>query len=79
MRFLRRKHDDDERRADIETPEPECEHVTLIPRWDDARDVGHADRASMYHCEACGAEFTPDEAVGLRETEAARIQRRLAG
>ncbi len=78
MKFLRRKHDDEGRQPDIEAEAVACEHVTLVPRWNDARDVGHAGRASMYQCETCGSEFTPDEAVALRETEAARIQRRLA-
>ncbi len=79
MRFLRWKRRTDEpRRADIEPDEVVCEHVTLVPRWHNARDVGRADRATMYRCESCGAEFTPDDALELRETEAARVQRRIA-
>jgi len=62
----------------VEPHELACEHVTLIPRWSNARDVGRGTAVSTYQCEACGAVFTPDEAVSLRETEAARIQRRIA-
>ncbi len=78
MKLLRRQRDDEEPRAEIEADEPVCEHVTLVPKWDNARDIGRVDQVSGYRCEACGAEFTPDEAVKLRETEAARVQRRIA-
>lgn len=78
MRFLRWKRRNDEPRSDIEGEEVVCEHVTLVPRWASARAIGDANQVSLYQCEACRAEFTPDEAVELRETEAARIQRRIA-
>ena len=80
MRFLRWRRTDEAPRPDVESEAEEvaCEHVTLVPKWDNARDVGRAGRVSLYQCETCGAEFTPDEAVDLRETEAARIQRRIA-
>jgi hypothetical protein len=80
MRFLRKRRDEG-RQADasIDAGPAVCEHVTLIPKWDSAEDMGRADAVSMYRCDVCGAEFTPDEAARLRETERARIQRRLAG
>ena len=58
---------------------PKCEHVTLIPSWDRAEDMGNADRVSRYRCEACGETFTLEQAQELRETEQARLQRRMAG
>jgi hypothetical protein len=76
MRLLHRRHD-------TETPEvagtesPVCEHVTLVPKWDRADKIGRTDEASSFRCEACGAEFTPSDAVRLRATEAARIQQRI--
>jgi hypothetical protein len=56
-----------------------CEHITLIPSWDSAGDIGREDRVSQYRCEACGQTFTLAEAERLRDTESARLQRRLAG
>lgn len=73
---LLKKRRDEEPRAD--EPKLECEHVTLIPRWDSAADIGHDDRATSFNCEACGAQFTPEQAQGLRATEAARLRRRMA-
>jgi hypothetical protein len=79
MRFLRRRQRTDEARPrDVEAEAVACEHVTLVPGWDNARDVGRVGHASLFRCEACRAEFTPDKAAELRETEAARIQRRMA-
>ncbi len=78
MRLLRRRRDDEPRQEDVHPEEVACEHVTLVPRWSNARDVGRESQVSTYQCETCGATFTPDEAVSLRETEAARIQRRIA-
>lgn len=79
MRFLPwRRRTDESQRTDIEAEDVVCEHVTLVPRWDNARDIGRVDQASLFRCEACGAEFTPDRAAELRATEAARVQRRIA-
>lgn len=51
----------------------ECPHVTLVPMWDNADDIGHENKASHFDCGTCGSTFTPDEARHLRETEAERI------
>ncbi|MEX2228012.1 MAG: hypothetical protein WEB13_00090 [Dehalococcoidia bacterium] len=51
----------------------QCPHVTLVPRWDAAGDMGHEDRATSYRCDACLSTFTPEEARELRRTEAERI------
>jgi hypothetical protein len=75
---LFRKHREDAAPEEDETIETVCEHVTLIPKWDSAGDIGRADRISSYRCEACGAEFTLPEAQQLRETEAARVRRHIA-
>lgn len=53
------------------TPEEvqaECPHSTLTGRWDSVADMGYEDRATRFVCEACHAEFTPDEARRVRET-----------
>ena len=60
-----------------ETP-PVCEHITLIPSWDRAEDIGHENRVARYRCESCAQEFTLAEADHLRETEAARLRRMMA-
>ncbi len=78
MKLLRRKRDEEPPQSKQEAEAPVCEHITLVPSWDSAEDIGHPDRASKYRCEACGAEFSPTEATHLRATEAARIQRRIA-
>src|SRR5690242_17846169 len=43
----------------------ECLHTTLIPHWDNAADMGHADKASSFTCEGCGKTLSPDEARAL--------------
>lgn len=55
----------------------QCPHVTLVPHWDSAADMGHEDRASSYKCDSCGNTFQPAEARELRRTEAERLARDL--
>ena len=76
MNLLKKKHHDD--KPTVEEPPTPCAHVTLIPRWDSAADIGHEDRATKFNCEACGATFTPDQAERLRSTETARVRSRMA-
>ncbi len=45
---------------------PECAHRALVPRWDDAADMGKSDKIARYYCEGCGSEFTVEEASGFR-------------
>ena len=52
---------------------PPCPHVTLVPRWDAAADIGINDRASRFVCEACQHEFTPEEARALLATASERL------
>ena len=78
MRFLRKHRDERVPEGQVEADPAVCEHITLIPKWDSADAIGREDAVSGYRCDACGAEFTPDEALRLRETESARIQRRIA-
>jgi hypothetical protein len=58
----------DQRNADAHrpTPEPVCGHVTVIPRWDSAEDMGKTERVTVYHCEGCGTDFTPAELDAFR-------------
>ncbi|MEE8337543.1 MAG: hypothetical protein V3R95_05740 [Dehalococcoidia bacterium] len=51
--------------------EVSCAHVNLTPRWDDVADVGHADKASGYHCIACGESFTIAQAEAMGRIPAA--------
>lgn len=78
MKLLRRKHAEPSTQPDAVAVAPVCEHVVLIPRWDRAVDIGREEAASMYRCESCGRDFSPEEAVKLRETEKARVQGRVA-
>jgi hypothetical protein len=77
MKLFGKKKDEAES-ADTAPAEVVCEHITLIPSWDNAEDMGRADRVSLYRCEACGSKFTLAEAERLRDTESTRLQRRLA-
>ncbi|MEX1022063.1 MAG: hypothetical protein WD058_02840 [Dehalococcoidia bacterium] len=53
--------------APVETgPVPVCGHLTLIPHWDSAADMGAADKISNYHCESCHEQFTREEAASMR-------------
>ena len=57
--------------------DPPCPHVSLVPRWDNAADMGHEDKVSTYVCEDCKHSFTAMEGRSLRQTEAARLKEEL--
>jgi hypothetical protein len=59
--------------AVLEMAPVECPHSVLVPRWESVQDMGIADKATRYMCEACKQMFTPAEANQLRETLAARV------
>ncbi len=71
------------RRGRVETPAPNgsdtppCPHVTLVPRWDSAPDMGSEEKASAWVCDVCGATFTPAEVQGLRASEGERVKSAL--
>ncbi|MDA0815445.1 MAG: hypothetical protein O2924_02590 [Chloroflexi bacterium] len=46
--------------------EPECVHTTVVPRWDNAEDMGKTEKVTVYHCEGCGTDFTPAELAAIR-------------
>ena len=52
-----------------------CLHAALAPRWDRAEDIGHDDRATSFHCDACNATFTSEQTAVLREREAERLRK----
>lgn len=56
-----------------------CPHILLVPRWDNAADMGIEERASGYICNACSESFTLEQAQSLRETEAERLREELNG
>jgi len=51
----------------------ECPHIDLGPHWENAADVGQADKVTGYVCGGCGRTFSVEEAQALRETEATRL------
>jgi hypothetical protein len=61
--------------AVAETTPIECPHSVLVPRWDSVQDMGIAEKATRYMCEACKEVFEPAEANRLRDTLAERIAR----
>ena len=67
----------------VETPAPNgddlppCPHVTLVPRWDAAPDMGDEEKASSWICDVCGTAFTPAEVQGLRASEGERVKSAL--
>lgn len=56
---------------------PPCPHSVLVPRWDSVEDMGKADKATRYMCEACHEMFTPQQARELQESIAERMQESL--
>lgn len=50
----------------VEAPTPECGHVTLVPRWDSAEDMGKTDKITHYTCEGCNQTISPEEAERIR-------------
>ena len=54
-----------------------CPHTVLAPRWDNAQDMGHEDRATAFTCNACDQSFTPEEVRTLRSTESERLSTEL--
>jgi len=42
-----------------------CVHGVRIAHWDNAGDMGNADRVSYFVCESCGATLTPEESRAL--------------
>ena len=57
---------------------PVCAHVTLIPHWDSASDMGDHSKVSNWTCDACGATFSPAAAQSLRASEADRLKDALS-
>jgi len=71
------KHDTDEMQPDA-TDLSTCPHTTMTPRWDNADDIGHMDRATGFRCEGCGQMFSADEAEVLRHNAAERLHASLS-
>jgi hypothetical protein len=53
----------------------ECLHGTLIAQWAAAGDMGDESKATAFVCSSCGARFTPDEAVEVRQRAIERLRR----
>jgi len=69
MRFLRRLLGRRE-----EPPVPVCPHVTLVPRWDSADDIGKPEKVTSFICEGCQASFSREEGEQLQATEVERLR-----
>lgn len=79
MRFLRRLLGRREERpvGQKEASEPVCPHVTLVPRWDSAGDIGKSEKVSSFICVGCQASFSREEGEQLQATEAERVRLRV--
>ena len=53
---------------------PECLHTILLPRWESVEDMGQEDKATGFHCDTCGQDFTPAEAAQVRATAGERLR-----
>ena len=73
MPLFKKSPKDVEERSDEPADTTACPHTTLIPRWENAADIGNLDRATRFLCEGCNSEFDADEARRLRATEAKRV------
>lgn len=56
---------------------PPCPHVTLVPKWQSAADMGHEDKVSGYTCDSCKQSFSTADGRTLLRTEAERVKHPL--
>ena len=49
-------------KSEITEEEVPCPHTALVPHWDNAEDMGKADRVTTYLCTACFRTFSREEA-----------------
>ena len=56
----------------------DCPHLAVAPRWDNAADIGHEDRATSFVCDSCHASFSASE---IEAADAGRVlgRREAAG
>lgn len=52
----------------------ECPHTALVPRWENAGDMGKEELISGYRCEGCGNSFSREEGDQLLKAEEARLR-----
>jgi transposase-like protein len=71
-RLLGRKEAPPPREAEVS--EPVCPHVALVPRWDNADDMGKSEMVSSYVCEACKASFSREEGERLQAEGVERVR-----
>lgn len=71
------KRDANAHRAGLTTNHPPaaaCPHLAVAPRWDNATDIGHEDRATSFVCDSCHQSFAPAEIETIRSAAAARLR-----
>ena len=73
MRLLSRFFGGKKQSVVVDVEQTECPHSVLVPRWDSVQDMGIAEKATRYMCEACKEMFEPEEAIRLRETLVDRL------
>ena len=54
-----------------------CLHISAVPQWDAAADIGKEALATRFVCAVCSESFTPDVYRQLRATEADRVHQVL--
>lgn len=75
MGFLNRLlHRKEEATSAVGVAEPECPHAAVVPHWDSAEDIGHADRVTRYECESCKSSFGREEGEQLLARAAERVR-----
>jgi hypothetical protein len=57
-----------------EVAERSCPHTAIVPRWDNAADIGKNALVTAYSCESCGALFTREEGERLLNEVAERLR-----
>ncbi len=48
-----------------ELPDVPCPHTALVPRWDNAEDMGKADKISHYFCTGCETVLSREKAAAI--------------
>jgi len=56
------------------TKPADCPHLAVAPRWDNATDIGHEDRATSFVCDSCHRSFSADEIEDVRSAAARRLR-----
>lgn len=76
MSFINRllKHQDKHLAEEDRAPAAPCAHITLVPHWDCAKDMGKQEKIEWYRCESCNSTLSREEGEHLAAEDADRVR-----